>query len=89
MVTGGQGEAQAVRLAAGPAAVVVAVVATVVVAGSLPGRTQTLALAIYDDLQIGRDGRARAAILVSGLVAFALVFWVERLQGRARREVRA
>ena len=32
--------------------------ATVLVAGNIPGRTQTLALAIFHDVQIGRDDRA-------------------------------
>lgn len=58
--------------------------ATIVVAGSLPGRTQTLALSIFDDIQIGRNDRALASIAVSALLAFGLVFWVERLQ-RGRR----
>ena len=56
--------------------------ATVVVAGNLPGRTQTLALAIFEDIQLGRDDRALLAIGVSALLAFALVFSVERLQRR-------
>jgi molybdate transport system permease protein len=56
--------------------------ATVVVAGNIPGRTQTLALALFDDIQLGRGDRALALIALSGVLAFALVFWVERLQPR-------
>jgi len=58
--------------------------ATVVVAGNIPGRTQTLALALFDDILLGRDRRALALVGLSAALAFALVLWVERLQGRAR-----
>lgn len=58
--------------------------ATVVVAGNVPGRTQTLALAIFDDIQLGRDDRALFLIALSAGLAFGLVWWVERLQGRGR-----
>lgn len=59
--------------------------ATIVVAGNLPGRTQTLALSIFDALQVGRDDRALYAIALSGVLAFALVAAVELLERRARR----
>lgn len=59
--------------------------ATIVVAGNLPGRTQTLALSIFDDIQLGRDDRALAAIAVSGALAFGLIALVELLERRARR----
>lgn len=59
--------------------------ATVVVAGNIPGRTQTLALAIFEDILLGRDQRAMALIGLSAVLAFALVWWVEFLQRRARR----
>ena len=57
--------------------------ATAVVAGNIPGRTQTLALAIFDDIQLGRDERATQLLLVSTLIAFLVIFSVERLQQRA------
>jgi molybdate transport system permease protein len=56
--------------------------ATVVVAGNVPGRTQTLALAIFDDIQLGRDQRASQLLVVCTLIAFAVIFTVERLQRR-------
>jgi molybdate transport system permease protein len=58
--------------------------ATVVVAGSIPGRTQTLSIAIFEDIQLGRGGRALAMIGVSTLLAFATVWTVEALL-RSRR----
>jgi molybdate transport system permease protein len=45
--------------------------ATILIAGNIPGRTQTLALAIYDRVQNGSD--REAAILVLYVVAMAWV----------------
>ncbi|HKQ96443.1 MAG TPA: molybdate ABC transporter permease subunit [Candidatus Polarisedimenticolia bacterium] len=53
--------------------------ATVIVAGNIPGRTQTLALAIFSDLQAGDDRRALALVGITVVIAFAMVFAVERL----------
>ncbi|MBX7222433.1 MAG: molybdate ABC transporter permease subunit [Blastocatellia bacterium] len=53
--------------------------ATLMVAGNLPGETQTAALAIYDAVAAGRD---REAIILSGilsLVAAVLLYGVNRL----------
>jgi molybdate transport system permease protein len=52
--------------------------ATVIVAGNIRGRTQTLALAIFDDIQIGRDDRALTAVAICVVIAFAAVFASER-----------
>ena len=46
--------------------------ATIIIAGNIPGRTQTLALAIYDRVQNGSD--REAAILVLYVVVIAWVF---------------
>lgn len=54
--------------------------ATVLVAGNIPGRTQTLALAIFSDLQVGRDDRATTLLTVTVLLAFVAMWTVERLQ---------
>lgn len=53
--------------------------ATVIVAGNIPGHTQTLALAIFSDLQAGDDRRAMTLVLVTVIIAFGAVFTVERL----------
>jgi molybdate transport system permease protein len=53
--------------------------ATVIVAGNIPGRTQTLALAIFNDIQIGRDRDALTAVGVTAVLAFAVLFAAERL----------
>lgn len=56
--------------------------ATVIVAGSIPGRTQTLALAIFNDMQIGHDREAMTLVAVTVALAFAAVFTVEMLLRR-------
>lgn len=59
--------------------------ATVIVAGSIPGRTQTLALAIFNDIQLGDTRGALRLVAITALVAFVLVFWIGRLERRERR----
>jgi molybdate transport system permease protein len=53
--------------------------ATVIVAGNIPGRTQTLALAIFSDIQSGRGEEARGLLAVTTLLAFAGIYTTERL----------
>ncbi|HEX9442907.1 MAG TPA: molybdate ABC transporter permease subunit [Candidatus Binatia bacterium] len=53
--------------------------ATIMVAGNIPGRTQTLSLAIFSFVQLGRDGEAFALVLVTAALAFAAVALSERL----------
>jgi molybdate transport system permease protein len=58
--------------------------ATVVVAGNIPGRTQTLATGIFDALQLGRDSLALQLVGWSAVLGFAAVWVSERmLRGRA------
>ena len=60
--------------------------ATVMVAGNIPGRTRTLALAIFHDNQIGRDDRALVLVGVTVGLAFAALWTTEWLtRRRARR----
>jgi molybdate transport system permease protein len=53
--------------------------ATVIVAGNIPGKTQTLALAIFEGIQLGDDARVRVLVAIALVIAFALIFVVERL----------
>jgi molybdate transport system permease protein len=53
--------------------------ATLMVAGNIPGRTQTAAVAIYDAAQAGRDSEALALVVVLSAVAFALLYFTNRL----------
>ena len=43
--------------------------ATIIVAGNIPGKSQTLPLAIYDSIQLGRDGEALTLVAVSVVLA--------------------
>ena len=57
--------------------------ATLMVAGNIPGRTQTLPLAIYDLVQANRMREANVAVLLMTGVAFGLLFFVNQLERRA------
>ena len=59
--------------------------ATVMVAGNIPGKTQTLALAIFHNNQIGRDDRALALAAVTVAIAFVALWateWITRRHSR-------
>jgi molybdate transport system permease protein len=58
--------------------------ATIMVAGNIPGRTQTLALAIFHETQLGRDEHAVRLAAVTVALAFAALWvteWLLRRQG--------
>jgi len=57
--------------------------ATIVVAGSIAGRTETIPLAIYGAVQLGADATAYRLLAVSVLIAFGAVYASERLLGRS------
>lgn len=59
--------------------------ATLMIAGNIPGRTQTLALAIYDAFQAGEDVRAAWLVLVASLVCVSLLMSAELLLRRRRQ----
>lgn len=58
--------------------------ATVIVAGNIPGRTQTLALAIFSAQQAGRDRDAWILVGIALAFGFAAVLLTERLARRER-----
>lgn len=47
--------------------------ATLMVAGNLPGRTQTLSLAVYDAVQAGDDRLASTLVLITSLVCIVVL----------------
>jgi len=53
-----------------------------VVAGSIPGVTRTLAVAIYSDAETGRDAEAVTLLLISSAIAFAALWASNRLVER-------
>ncbi len=61
--------------------------ATVIVAGNIPGRTQTLALAIFNDIQTGDQRHALILVGLTSVLAFVLLWSIERwLEPRRTRE---
>jgi molybdate transport system permease protein len=54
--------------------------ATLMVAGSIPGRTQTMPLAIYDAVQAGRTADAHTLVLLTSVLAFLSIWIVRRMQ---------
>ncbi|MFW6217402.1 MAG: molybdate ABC transporter permease subunit, partial [Verrucomicrobiota bacterium] len=59
--------------------------ATVMIAGNIPGRTQTLASAIYSAQQSGDADRANLLLAFAIVVGFAAVFTTEWLTRRPAR----
>ena len=59
---------------------------TLMVAGNIPGRTQTAAVAIYDAVESGNTLLARTLVLVISAIAFGIVYAANRLE---HRQVRA
>jgi|SRR5579875_1509043 molybdate transport system permease protein len=53
--------------------------ATLMVAGNIPGRTQTMALAIYDAVESGNGLAARVLVLVISAIALVILTFANRL----------
>ncbi len=53
--------------------------ATLMVAGNIPGRTQTVALAIYDAVESGNGQLARTLVLVVSALVFVLLILANRI----------
>jgi molybdate transport system permease protein len=58
--------------------------ATIMIAGNIPGKTSTLSLAIFQDVQIGHDSHAFRLLGVSVVLAFAAVWFSEFLLRRKK-----
>ncbi|HZT37476.1 MAG TPA: molybdate ABC transporter permease subunit [Bryobacteraceae bacterium] len=52
---------------------------TIMIAGNIPGRTQTVAVAIYDAVESGNGVLARTLVLVISAIALAILFAANRL----------
>lgn len=59
--------------------------ATIVVAGNIPGKTQTLPLAIYHNVQLGRDDHALTLVAISIALAVATLAIHNWLLSRTNR----
>jgi len=53
--------------------------ATLMVAGNIPGKTQTLSLAVYDAVQAGQDDLANFLVLLTSVVVVAILMGSGRL----------
>ncbi|GAB3458554.1 molybdate ABC transporter permease subunit [Massilia terrae] len=53
--------------------------ATLMVAGSIPGRTQTLSIAVYEAVQAGQDDIANGLVLITSAVCIAVLLTAGRL----------
>jgi molybdate transport system permease protein len=58
--------------------------ATLMVAGNIPGKTQTIAVAIYDAVESGQGHVARVLVLVVSAIALAVLVLANRLSPQAR-----
>jgi molybdate transport system permease protein len=59
--------------------------ATIVIAGSIPGATRTLAVAIYSFAETGRDREAAALIFISAAIAFCALWLSARIASTGGR----
>lgn len=53
--------------------------ATLMVAGSIPGKTQTLSIAIYEAVQAGQDDTANMLVLITSVVCVAVLLSAGKL----------
>ncbi|MBM3736756.1 MAG: molybdate ABC transporter permease subunit [Acidobacteria bacterium] len=56
---------------------------TIMLAGNIPGRTQTIAVAIYDAVEAGNGAVARALVLAVSAIALVVLWVANRLSPRA------
>ena len=56
---------------------------TIMIAGNIPGRTQTMATAIYDAVESGQGALARTLVLVVSLTAVVILTLANRLNSKA------
>jgi molybdate transport system permease protein len=63
--------------------------ATIMIAGNIPGRTQTMALAIFQRTHIGRDAGAMRLVGITVVIAFAAVWTTEIVTRRLTQRTAA
>src|SRR5258705_7326323 len=56
---------------------------TIMIAGNIPGKTQTASVAIYDAVQAGRDNEALTLAVIGSLIAVGMLYLINRF-GRLR-----
>ena len=53
--------------------------ATLMVAGSIPGKTQTLSIAVYEAVQAGQDDNANLLVIITSVVCVAVLIAANKL----------
>ena len=56
--------------------------ATIMIAGNIPGRTQTVAVAIYDAVESGNGSLARSLVLAISALSIAILYLANRIERR-------
>ncbi|NLB88648.1 MAG: molybdate ABC transporter permease subunit [Syntrophomonadaceae bacterium] len=59
--------------------------ATLMVAGNIPGQTQTIPLAIYFAVAAGDDVTARTLVAIITVFSFIVIYWVNRWSKKQKR----
>ncbi|NLM21413.1 MAG: molybdate ABC transporter permease subunit [Peptococcaceae bacterium] len=59
--------------------------ATLMIAGNIPGKTQTMPIAIYMASESGDDRTAVALVLIMTIFSFLVVFWLNRWSKRQQK----
>ncbi len=63
--------------------------ATLMVAGSIPGKTQTLSIAVYEAVQAGKDDTANMLVVITSIVCIVVLLTASRLApGRVAERTR-
>ena len=63
--------------------------ATLMVAGSIPGKTQTLSIAVYEAVQAGKDDTANMLVVITSIVCVVVLLSASRLApGRVNERAR-
>ena len=55
---------------------------TLMIAGNIPGRTQTMALAIYDAVESGNGDLARKLVIAISVISLGILWLANRLSPR-------
>jgi molybdate transport system permease protein len=53
--------------------------ATLMVAGSIPGKTQTLSIAVYEAVQAGQDDSANLLVIITSVVCITVLVVANKL----------
>lgn len=60
--------------------------ATLMVAGNIPGKTQTIPTAIYFAVEAGHNHTAQVLVIIVTLISFVVIYWVNYSERRAIKQ---